>query len=328
VATRADIPVGVAKLSIQPDVQYNAQLINYHRVDGKLDHFLFVASHPATYAVSTKTVVKAVEADVLLLRRSRKGVPLFMDTWTGQVRPIGQFEEISDTEIKVHISLKAYQSCIITIAPLDEARVHAISTDAYGISREEDGLYLRSNETGSFTTKLSNGKSVTTKIQEAPAALELKTWQLEVQDWQPTEDIYSPETVITKHKVTLDSLAPWTSIPGLENVSGIGTYKTSFDLGRLPAHAGAKLEIPSFVGSMRIRVNGKQLPPVDQLDTDFEIGNWVRSGKNDLEIEVATNLFNRLRVADPEVYGVGKPQAYGLVGPVVLRLYVQVKIAK
>ncbi len=101
--------------------------------------------------------------------------------------------------------------------------------------------------------------------------MELKGWTLNVQDWQPTNDLNSTETVYVNHTLALDTLSPWSTIPELQDVSGIGWYTTSFDLGSdWPADAGALLSIPNFVGSFRMSLNGKNLPPQDQLDLFYD----------------------------------------------------------
>lgn len=310
-----------------PDVQLNASIINHHRVDGDLDYFLLVAASPADFAVNRKVIVNDAKADVILPRRSKKAVPFLMNLWTGEVTPIAQYEEVSDTQIKVHVYIKAYSSMMIGMFPVDKKPVHAISSDALSIRRDESGLYLRSNITGSYTTALSNGKKVSTEVKEIPEIRELKNWQLSVQDWHPTSNISSAETVYTTHTLKdLETLQPWTSYDELLDVSGIGTYTTSFTLEKWSAGTGAVLEIPDFIGSFRMKVNGKRLPAQDQLDTEYDIGPWLKKGKNNLEIEVATTLINRLRVVSPAAYGVSARQAYGLVSPIMFKPYVEKKI--
>jgi hypothetical protein len=71
----------------------------------------------------------------------------------------------------------------------------------------------------------------------------------------------------------------------------------------------------------RVTVNGRALPPADQLTPVVDVGPYLRRGTNTIEVEVATSLLNRLRVANAPVFGVAKRQNYGLVGPVRLVPY-------
>lgn len=324
-ATRTDIGPGVAQLPVGPDVQVNnSQIINHHRVVDDLDYFLLVAAAPSEFSVNRKVIVNNAESDIILPRRSKHVAPFLMDLWTGEVTPIAQYEELSNTQIKLHVKIKAYSSMMIGLFPVKKTPVHATTSDALSLRSDESGLHLRANVSGKYTTELSTGKSVKTNIPKIVPAQELKGWKLTVEDWQPTSNISSPETVYTTHKLKdLDTLQPWTSYDELVDVSGIGTYSTTFTLEKWSADDGAILDIPDFIGSFRLKVNGKKLPPQDQLDTEFDVGPWLKKGKNTLEIEVASTLLNRLRVVSPSAYAVAARQAYGLVSPIMLKPYVE-----
>ncbi|MCZ9345484.1 hypothetical protein NGM37_47870, partial [Streptomyces sp. TRM76130] len=79
--------------------------------------------------------------------------------------------------------------------------------------------------------------------------------------------------------------------------------------------------------TVRVTVNGTPTAPVDRLDPVVDIGPHLRRGHNVIEIEVATPLINRLRVARPDVFGSTARQDHGLVGPVRLVPYVQKVVA-
>jgi hypothetical protein len=143
-------------------------------------------------------------------------------------------------------------------------------------------------------------------------------WKLEVEDWQP--GARPSETRKTLHRLELDQLVPWTEIPALAEVSGMGRYRTEFAVPtNSPLLAGASLSLGEVFDTAVVRLNGMRLPPLDPLHPVVDLGKELRAGANVLEIEVSTTLLNRLRVTDPEVYGGNRPQAYGLLGPVVLR---------
>ena len=126
-------------------------------------------------------------------------------------------------------------------------------------------------------------------------------------------------------RTTLTTLAPWSQIPGFEDVSGIGRYRTVLDLGKDwdDDEDGALLELGEVNDTFRVTVNGEQLPPLDVLQTTVDLGRRLRRGRNVIEVEVASTLLNRLRTVTPEVYGVATRQAYGLVGPVRLVPYAE-----
>ncbi|XVV16438.1 glycosyl hydrolase [Actinoplanes sp. CA-131856] len=139
-------------------------------------------------------------------------------------------------------------------------------------------------------------------------AVALTGWELAVEDWQPTG--------VTRHQVSLTELLPWSSIPELADVSGVGTYRTTVTAER----AGrALLSLGKVVDTCRVRVNGRLLPPIDVLEPVADLA--LSKGRNTIEVEVATTLLNRLRTTDPAVFGIATRQAYGLLGPVSLRWY-------
>ena len=311
-----------------PDVQINgSQIINYHRVDGDIDYFLFVAAAPSTYAVTRKTVVTDVDSDVVLPRRTPDAAPVLLDLWTGDITPIAQYEELSESQIKLRVNLKAYSSMMVAILPLRKKPIHVVTSNALSARHDEDGLYLRVNSTGAYAAALSNGKTVHKSITEIPESQELKGWDLSVQSWEPTSNISSSETVYKMHHFKdLETLSPWTSYEELQDVSGVGSYCTNFTLQDWPPLAGAILEIPEFTGSFRVKVNGEDLPPQNQLNTEFDVGPWLKNGENQLVITVATPLLNRLRVVTPETYGIAERQDYGLISPIMLKPYIEEKI--
>ncbi len=55
----------------------------------------------------------------------------------------------------------------------------------------------------------------------------------------------------------------------------------------------------------------------------IDLGRRLISGRNEIEVEVASTLLNRLRVVTPAVYGAATRQNYGLIGPVRLVPYVE-----
>ena len=329
VATREDMADNVHLLPVGPRVKLinGTQIINHHRVDEDIDYYLLVAASPATYAVSTKTKVYDAGGPIILSRQSKQSVPVLMDLWTGEVTPIAQYEELSESEIRVHVYIKAYSSMMIALIPLQKAPIYVARSNAVSVRRDGSGLHVRVNTTGSYNAKLSNGKHFKTQVDDIPNVQEIKGWDLEVQEWKPTSNINSSNTVYNTHKINnIGTLAPWTNYTQLQNVSGVGWYTANFILDKWPSNAGAVLDIPYFVGSFRITLNGVMLPPQDQLNNEFDVGLWLKAGENQLEIEVATTLLNRLRVTDSAVYGIAEPQKYGLVSPIQLKPYIEVKI--
>jgi hypothetical protein len=123
------------------------------------------------------------------------------------------------------------------------------------------------------------------------------------------------------------TLPAWTAITtangypeDLADVSGIGTYTANVTLdddwcGVTSAH----LDLGAVVDTVRVAVNGHDLPPVNQLDRrHIEVGPYLRPGRNIVVARVASTLLNAVRVA-PDTGASGRARMdCGLFGPVVL----------
>ncbi|MCX5321988.1 glycosyl hydrolase [Streptomyces sp. NBC_00120] len=322
VADRPDVPEAITALGLTRDVEYAqaSMLLNAHRADGDTDYFFF-----ANDAVSKKGSTGArITHDVTLTARVKGAIPYRLDPWTGDITPVARYTRTADDRVRLTVDLQpgAVTVVILTRPGADAPRRYATATQADAIRVDVGGrLELRASAAGTYRTTLDDGRSVDTTVGAVPEPVGLTSWTLTVDDWQPSAS--ATETTHTQHELTLDTLAPWPQIPGLEDVSGIGVYRTTLTLGNdwSPDEHGALLELGGVFDTFRVSVNGRELPPLDQLTRVADLGGRLRPGRNTVEIEVATTLLNRLRVARPAVFGAGKRQNYGLTGPVRLVPY-------
>lgn len=176
-------------------------------------------------------------------------------------------------------------------------------------------------EDGRTTTRVRLEPGETTLIAllhtASPSTITLANWQLSIEDWQPGSA--PSETRKTHHRLDLPSLTSWLNIPELQNVSGIGRYITYIDLGPEWTHGHIHLDLGLISDSVRVRINGRPLPPLNPFAPRTDVTPYLRTGSNTVEVEVATTLRNRLRTlpTHPE-YHAAEPQPYGLTGPVRL----------
>ena len=176
-------------------------------------------------------------------------------------------------------------------------------------------ISLTPHQTAAFLVgpTLSTINSIAALTQPPSSSIELRNWTLSVEDWQPGDK----QTVTRKFPRTLalDQLIPWSDIPSLADVSGIGTYRVRFAATALQATSPqAFLALDASFDTLRLRLNDKPLPPQDPLLSRFSLAGYLKTGDNTLDIEVSTTLLNRLRVTEPSVYGAAKRQPYGLAG--------------
>ncbi|MEO3884400.1 glycosyl hydrolase [Nonomuraea sp. B5E05] len=318
VAGQADVPGALASLGVRPDVRYAtpSTLLTLRRAAGEIDYYYLCNGR---HVENPKPPVAPIDHDVTLARADRHGVPYLLDPWTGRAERIALYTEEPDA-IRLRVALQPGQARIVAIARAGlfgdrTGRLpHATATDADRALYSGGGLAVRAARAGTYTTALSTGRTVTTVVGEVPPPVELSSWRLKVEDWQPGATPTQTSKVV--HELDLDTLAPWTELPGLADVSGVGTYTTTVDL-----DGPAYLELGEVTDTCRVRVNGRRLAAVDQLHPIVDLGPHIRRGTNTIKVEVATPLGNRLRVADPDVYGGLRRQPYGLKGPVQLVPY-------
>lgn len=326
VADRPFIGEGLARLGIQRDVEFEVRsaLQNAHRVDGDVD-FYYLANGDAS---------RTMDHLVTLRPTSRREIaPYVLDAWTGEIAPAAQYERLDDGRIRLRVTLKPGETTIVALArvrwwqELLGQDVHATATEADEVRYDDGRLVVRDAQAGTYATTLSNGRTVRATVAQVPAPLALTAWTLEVEDWQPGAQPY--ETIRPRRAVPLSALAAWSAIAGLEDVSGIGRYKTTITLGKeWKRDVGAKLDLGEVFDTFRVRVNGRLLPPLSQTNTVVDLGDRLQPGENTIEVEVATTLNNRLRVTDPTIFGGSRRQNYGLIGPVTLTPYGQATLPR
>ncbi|MFC8103399.1 glycosyl hydrolase [Streptomyces sp. NPDC057363] len=325
VPDRPDVPRAIAALGLRRDVEYaqSSMLLHAHRADTEADYYFF-ANDSVSKKGSTGT---PISHDVTLTTRRPDVVPYVLDAWTGTIEPLATYTRLADGRIRLRVALRPGATTIIATArpgtwiPGPAPRRHATSSQASEVRLAKSGrLEIRDTRPGTYTTHLHDGTSVSGTIEKVPEPMPLTRWTLTAEDWTPGADASS--TTKTRRVVELDGLRPWPEIPELTDASGVGRYRTTVKLGAAwTGGHGALLELGEVYDTYRVTVNGRTLPPADQLTTVVDVGPHLRRGTNSIEVEVATSLLNRLRVSNAPVFGVAKKQDYGLVGPVRLVPY-------
>lgn len=91
----------------------------------------------------------------------------------------------------------------------------------------------------------------------------------------------------------LPSLLSWPLIPGLQNTSGVGYYSNEFTWS--DTRVGAFIDFGRVVHTLRVSVNGIQLPPLDVTHAQADISSYLVKGKNTINATISTTLINGLR---------------------------------
>ncbi|MFJ6130401.1 glycosyl hydrolase [Streptomyces griseoviridis] len=325
----------LARLGVTADVRHavSSTLVNAHRVTDDADFYYFCNGK---HAETVKPPVALIDHEVTVRRTARgssrsAAVPYLLDPWSGTVTRLGRYTREGD-DFTLRLRLQPGQNAIVALGgpglfgDRHGGRPYATGTDADEVRFAPGGLAVRASSAGRYATRLSTGRTVTTSFETVPEPVVPGRWRLEVEDWRPGASATSTERV--RRDLVLDTLLPWSRIPELADSAGIGRYRTTVVLpARWDASHGATLELGQVSDTFRVTVNGRPLPPADRLDPVVDLGSALRRGANEIVVEVAVPLINRLRVAQPEVFGGVARQDHGLVGPVRVVPYRQTVIA-
>ncbi|KAJ4350294.1 uncharacterized protein N0V89_008915 [Didymosphaeria variabile] len=261
-------------------------------------------------------------------------VPYILDSWTGNQLRLGVFQRES-TNVVLGVELRSNQTKIVAFMVGSGAQqkehviAHSLNIKTVHLT-EEGSLEALVSDNASAWMTLSNGSQV-----ELPAGN--TTWQKStaLDSWNLTVEAHGPDhaslegNITTVNVGTLDHLAPWTQIPGIEHISGVGTYRTRFEIS-VDGSTAILIDFGPVLHTMKAWLNGKQVPVIDPTNPVVEVSDLVVSGSNLMEVEVTTSLFNAVKAnidhifsmgygpQTPSYYTDGDWQEFGLIGPIKL----------
>lgn len=275
------------------------------------------------------------------------GTPYFLDAWSGKQSPLLVYNRTA-AGITTTLALKNNQTTILAFSPRASgyrnvvAHSDNIAAVRVGLDGTVEALLSDISAAGSVTFSDGSQKAVEApagNTTAAPFNTTLDAWNLTVASYvPPPTNSTTMSTIATIDVGRLPSLVPWTDIPALQNVSGIGTYATTFSFPSDPADVSAFVSFGPVLNTIRARVNGRLLPALDIADAVADVTEFVRAGENVLEVEVSSTLFNAVKAhlsrAVNEGSGPTTPSDYtgvdyqesGLVGPVVLSGLVRAQV--
>ncbi|CAK7231257.1 hypothetical protein SEUCBS140593_007865 [Sporothrix eucalyptigena] len=340
----------LATFGITPRVRVDAvtgsttnasQLFTHWRADAAAQkEFVYILNRGpvATFTLAVDTAQK-------------QAVPYVLDAWTGTQTPLFVYSRsASDGRLVVNVTLSQEQSAILAFAgdKKEQANVVSFSSNIVDVghaSRDRLAVIVDDNDKSSL--QLSNGSTVSvpsSPVNSSLTSMILGPWSLSVESYAApavlsTASVAANTTTLTI-PTPLTKLVPWTQISGLERVSGVGTYATSFRLnGTNTDDIVYTLHLTGHVlHTLRAFVNGVAVRPFDPAATgeppSFRNGRDITAlvrTNNTLVIEVSSPLFNAIkdRQVDvrsvglgtrvPRYYTDGTWAAYGLVGEVVIK---------
>ncbi|CAG7560633.1 unnamed protein product [Fusarium equiseti] len=265
--------------------------------------------------------------------------PYKLNAWTGAQEAISVYGR-SPTGITVQVNLQPNQTTIIALAT-EKSHGHVISHSdnivqvSYNSAADVSVLV---NDSHTAWLALSDGQirnipPLTGNTIAMPNEFEIDRWNLTIESWIPSSNISRSQSVKEMlHFDHLSTLVPWSEIPRAQNVSGVGVYTANFAVQDWrPTHEDQVAFIIHFgpvLNTLRVWINGQQLPAADIFDAQLDISDYVKPGNNFIRVETSSTLFNAVKARsdivktynigplDPESYDSASWQPHGLVGPV------------
>ncbi|OTA67976.1 hypothetical protein K449DRAFT_364494 [Hypoxylon sp. EC38] len=305
----ASLPQALASLNLSPQVAIacdGSQIYSIWRQDSSADvDYVYIFNQG-----------KPVRSCRLTFSLSQKSVPFIYDAWTGKQSPLFTYEQ-SPAGITAEVSLATNQTMILAFKP---ATAFANLSCPLTVDSGPKPFFKSSNT-------------------------DLKIWDITIESWHSAPDRSAVQNSITTTRFANHSLVPWKLLgEGYENVSGVGTYTTTFtipegvsDGGKL----GAWLHLGPVDNTVRVYVDGKAQVPVDITNAALDLGdvlgdNAVPGSRHVLKVEVTSTLFNRIKADGDAImvfgtpvsmvqpgYANSPPKDYGLRGPVTLEWYLE-----
>lgn len=281
--------------------------------------------------------------------------PYQLDAWTGSQSEVTVYER-NERGISLAISLAAKQTTILYFSlPRNAARPHVTghSENVELIKRDEEGYLhalVNNDNPASITLSDENCIRVGPPPQNAIVIppVRLGSWNLTLHSWVPggLNVNTSRSKIETFYLGQQTTLVPWSEIPGMGNVSGVGIYTNYFDL---PSninsfHHGSVeqkallLHVGTVLNILRVWANSKLLPPIDPANPEVDVTAFLTPGTNKIRVETSSTLFNAVRARVDTVSSLGQgpvfpalytsvgPRAFGLIGPVTIRTLRKIKI--
>ncbi|KAM0540478.1 hypothetical protein ACHAPJ_013597, partial [Fusarium lateritium] len=240
-------------------------------------------------------------AGELVFQTSKK--PYVLNPWTGSQSPLSLYH-VKNGQTTVPLSLAGNQTVIIAFSdkPLGSKAAPKtwftkVPEGVLGTGYDDRGLFIDAPAHVSGAAQLSSGKTLRLS-SSSPAAFDLSSWTLIAEHWEKPKNILDASVIAVKRNTThkLDKLVSWLDIPSLTNTSGIGYYTTSFQWGQKSLkNVGAYIELPPWLNSLQLKVNGHQVPPLDSTSPVVDISKFLVKGRNTIVVLAPTTMWNYLR---------------------------------
>ncbi len=242
---------------------------------------------------------RADDLDVYFVRGAGQTSPTFRvagrqpeiwDPVTGRIREGLSYKPTGDGRTMVFVDLPAGGTVFVVFrqparGPQLSATAPA-SSDVEVDGRTERGVRVHLWRPGRHVLRDAANRPHTIDAPQVPEPLTLDG---------PWEVRFDPQWGGPKH-VVFDELTPWNehAEEGIKYYSGTATYRRTFELDEAATRGLVRLDLGKVCNIARVRLNGQDLGVAWTAPWTRDLTGAVRSGKNELEIDVTNVWANRL----------------------------------
>jgi len=253
-------------------------------------------------------------------------IPIILDPWSGKICQAAQYKKEGDS-IEMDLWFNTYGSIILEFKKTEE-KLHIIESKLRS-ERINGELVCYGDTPGKFIVKLSNGDERVIEInKEYLISIPLNKWYLKTNVRDHLGNISSIEK-------NLEELKDWREIPELKYCSSKGLYTTKFNIEENSIQNNLKfiLSLGRVHDVAVVSINSSLTDPLLVYPYEIDITPYIKSGENEIEIEITPTLRNRLN-------GYGEKggnnwinhknrkefMPSGLVGPVIIKITYVIRI--
>ncbi|KAL4919234.1 hypothetical protein BDW62DRAFT_209946 [Aspergillus aurantiobrunneus] len=270
-------------------------------------------------------------------------MPYIFNSWTGRRSPVLHYQvNNSNRSITIPLTLSANQTTVFAFSNDLELEIDTPSSHATHIPgsivgynyTKSTGLALHvasSSPSSDRTVRFSSGKihtlPSTGSITDSTKSFMLSNWTLTAEHWSAPSDFSAAHVPAVKrnttHLLSGSKIPSWIEIPELRNISGVGYYASIFSWPpRSPSSpswdastGGAYISIPPVPHGLRVYINGHKVDGVDFYKPVVDIGPYLVSGTNKLEVVVPTVMWNYIRTLYHDIEIAGSEPMLTTTGP-------------
>ncbi len=313
------LPV-LSHLSVSPEAQYEEeQLESTLYVDAETSsryYYLYNNTHPTNKGmlkVGQSKKYHTGEATTASIKLTGKGLPYFLDLWTGNITPITDFTK-AEENVALDVTLFGGESVVVAL--LTGGDIPSVEqTGDLANAIKGDWRFKQRSEIFDNKTPLSDAQWTLTLHSYGPAEGSENSQSAFVEGYPLVQPLLKDPS---KHKVTrIDlgkvELGRWADISltaeqqqllgvnAMSEVSGIGVYSTTMTLDEVKPDS--LLMFSSLQDQItEVKVNGVSFSDINVIAGVVDITSALQQGDNSIEIKLVSGLFNRSLASGASVF--------------------------